>query len=293
MTENLFQRLQNMNISKTSREDYIRSPLCGYPGNKWKSLGKILPQLPYRNGYCEPFGGSASVLLARRPVKLEIYNDRYGGIVAFYRCMRSEEKFEKLMERLNFVVHAREEFIWCRDTWENCTDDVERAARWYYATDTSFTRQMRNWARVTHGAGQIGAAYQNRLATFKDVHTRLRSVQMENQDWRQCITDFDDSDMVFYLDPPYVNCDLGVYKHIMSTGDHIDMLEMIFQSKGFFALSGYENALYDRMPWDNKITWDVHSTMNSLAKTETNNRADKDTKRRTAIECLWIKEASC
>jgi hypothetical protein len=48
----------------------------GYYGGKFSHLDFILPLLPtsYRH-YCEPFGGSAAVLINRKPAAVETYND--------------------------------------------------------------------------------------------------------------------------------------------------------------------------------------------------------------------------
>ena len=112
---NLFDMFESLEKGEI-RETYIRAPF-GYPGGKSRSVKKILPLLPYRKAYIEAFGGAASILLARDKSKLEVYNDRFGGVVAFYRCIRDKEKMNKLIERLKIVPgHSREEFIWCKET---------------------------------------------------------------------------------------------------------------------------------------------------------------------------------
>src|SRR5437868_6856893 len=57
----------------------------GWYGGKFSHLGWLLPQLPYCKNYCEPFGGSASVLLNRAPSLVETFNDLDGEIVNFFR----------------------------------------------------------------------------------------------------------------------------------------------------------------------------------------------------------------
>lgn len=293
MSKEFLGLLLSMNSDENKREEYIRAPF-GYPGGKSRSLDSILPNLPYRDGYCEPFGGSGAVLLSRHESKLEIFNDRYAGVVAFYRCLRDKNKKDELTDRLQLSLHSREEFIWCRDTWKDCSDDVERAARWYYMTTMSFGQQGRNFGRQMKGRAQLGPKLKNNLQLFQGIHNRLLNVQIENLDWRQCLKDYDTPDMVFYLDPPYYRYARGMYECDMPQEDHKELLERIFQLQGFVALSGYENELYDQYPWNLRFQWRVNVSSLAQAFTESNNLAGKEDtiKRGFAIETLWIKEAS-
>lgn len=287
-----------LNNTPEVRENYTRAPL-GYPGSKSKSIKHIIPLLPYRTGYCEPMGGSGSILLARHPSDIEIYNDRYGGIVAFYRCLQDNAKWLKLRERIELTVHSREEFIWCKETWDSqdVTDDVERAARWYYLHQNSFGQSERHFGRATRGKAQHGNAMRNNTKLFAPAHMRLRNVQIENQDWRKCLQDFDDKEMVFYVDPTYVKYARGAYVHNMSVQDHYELVERIFHLDGFVALSGYDDeetrAIYNQYKWDKVYTWRQHTSSVALAFSDTNNREGKEDeiRRHKVTECLWIKEA--
>jgi DNA adenine methylase len=285
----LFNALDN---TPKVREDFIRAPFA-YPGAKSRSVEKILPHLPYRNGYAEAFGGSGAVLLSRNSSPLEIFNDRYSGVTCFYRCIRDYQKLQRLTTRLELCLHSREEFIWCKNTWKDCEDEVERAARWWYTIVSSFGAQGRNFGRCVKGKAQIGPKLKTNLKLFHPCHVRMVHVQVENQDWRQILKDFDSSDMVFYLDPPYYQYAKGMYECEMSKEDHHELLERIFDLKGFVALSGYDNPIYDAKPWDNRHQWKIQVSSLGQAFNEENNLAGhEDTlKRGYAIETLWIKES--
>lgn len=291
MSDDLLSLFNALDDSAQSRESYVRAPF-GYPGAKSRSIKEILPNLPQTDKYVEVFGGSGAVLLARRESKMEVYNDRFGGVVAFYRCIRDRDKLQALTDRLELIVHSREEFIWCRDTWANCEDDVERAARWFYALQTSFTSQSRNFGRSLSGSNQIAKKIQNNIKTFPLVHERLKHVLIENLDWRQCLQDFDDEDTVFYLDPPYLDVSSGIYKCSFTKSDHAELLERIFKLRGFVALSGYPNELYDSYNWDVRKSWETRVTITANSYTETNNQKHGTDRKDTAIECLWVKNAS-
>ena len=52
----------------------------GWYGGKFSHLEWLLPQLPECHHYCEPFSGSAAVLLNREPSPVETYNDIDGEV---------------------------------------------------------------------------------------------------------------------------------------------------------------------------------------------------------------------
>lgn len=55
----------------------------GWYGGKFNHLNWLLPLLPEATHYCEPFGGSAAVLLNRKPAPVETYNDIDGEVINF------------------------------------------------------------------------------------------------------------------------------------------------------------------------------------------------------------------
>lgn len=62
----------------------------GWYGGKFSHLDWLLPHLPKAHHYCEPFAGSAAVLLNRDPSPVETYNDVDGDVVNFFRVLRDE-----------------------------------------------------------------------------------------------------------------------------------------------------------------------------------------------------------
>ncbi len=296
MSAHLLGLLNSMNETEIKREDLVKAPF-GYPGGKDTALPMILPHLPYTPYYAEPFGGSGVILLARRKVTNEYFNDRASGITDFYRCVKDNALCRKLLEYLDFSVCSREEFNRCRDTWVNTVDPVERAARWYIMVQTSFQRYGRHWGRSLTHKNTFSMILPNALKGFWPVHYRLQGVFIENQDWRQMFNDLNHDQRVWYLDPPYVQdrCNLnGMYEHSMSLTDHHEMCERIFNGlHGYVALSGYDNPLYNSYPWDQKYTWETRMSASASVGTETNNRKGSEGNNdEIRTECLWIKEFS-
>lgn len=294
MSNNLTNLLLSMENTEQTRDKYLRAPM-GYPGSKSRSLPHLLPHLPYRNTFVDVCGGSGSVLLARKPCKLEVFNDRNAGIVSFYRCLRDPDKCKRLSERVELSPPlSREEFIWCRDTWKcDQLDDVERGARWYYAIVSSFGQKGWAYGRAVKGTCQ-GQKLYNNLKAFWSIHNRIKNIQIENLDWRQVLKDYavNGHDVVWYIDPPYWGT-TGVYDYEWKKEEHYELCERIKHLHGYVALSGYDcpEHPYNKFHfWTEKVSWEVHVSMTSQAFTETNNLSGLENvvSRGLANETLWI-----
>lgn len=264
------------------RAGYKHAP-TKYCGNKKESLQHILPHLPQLDTFVDVFGGSGQVLFSRHRSKLEVYNDRHSGMSAFYRVLQNKEMLADFEQRLDLLQHSRELFYCFKDEINNVELDlVERALKWYFMVQVSFGGMGGNFGRVTKPDTPLFDKIHCYQGDFEHFHKRLQGVQIENLDWKDCINDYDDYTTVFYLDPPYWNS--NQYKHTMSKADHRRMCDMIFDSKGFFALSGYENDVYDQYPWDDIHIFEVSGNF-TPSEHEHKSRATKHK------EFLWIKES--
>lgn len=274
-----------------SRDKILRAPF-GYPGGKSRSIREILKHLPYTDYWIDVFGGSGAVTCARKPCRLEIFNDRYSGVVAFYRCIRNKQLMEQLCDLIDLTIHSREDFKWCHDTWENIDDPLERAFRWYYMWAYSFGQIGRNWARSLSTTGRLSGKIRNRIKDFPLIHDRFKNIQIDNLDFEQCLIDYDRPEAIFYLDPPYPET-FPVFKEDMKQDDHYRMINRIFNLRGFVALSGYNNPIYNDHPWDNKHEWDSYVSLQSIGgKGNRKDHIHHLEERSHATECLWIKESN-
>src|SRR6516225_9738250 len=75
-----------------------RKIVFGWYGGKFNHLDWLLPLLPTCHHYCEPFAGSAAVLINRDPSPIETYNDIDGEVVNFFRVLR--EQREQIIEAI-------------------------------------------------------------------------------------------------------------------------------------------------------------------------------------------------
>lgn len=276
----------------TSQAPIIKAPFS-WPGGKGKSVEKLQTLIPYRNAYIEPFGGSGAVLLGRHKSKLEVFNDRYSGVTDFYRVLRDPKLLKTLIERLELTVHSREEWVMCKSTWQDVSDPVERAARWYYMLVYSHGVLGRNFGRSVTNSNSMSGKIRDKLASFHLVHARFGDVQIENLDWEVLCYRYDHPMTVMYLDPPYLEVHGGTYKNEMSVDDHKRLLGFVKQSKGTICVSGYSNHLYESaVDWDERHEWTVNIVLKSMGCEGNGKDSIKDNIRPTAQEVLWIHHGS-
>lgn len=272
---------------KADRQSIVRAPF-GIPGTKTRSLPFILPRLPYRYKFIDHFAGSGIVTFNRQPSPLEVLNDRYGGIVAFYRCLKDRDKWGQMHDWLDANVHAREEFYYCKDQVCTETDDVIRAAKWYYSIRASVIGKGDCFARQTGSQPQFPII--SGLKWFYPIHCRLQNIIIENLDFETCFNDFDSEDCVHYCDPPYIGTDPSVYKDKWTRDDLSRLLRCARNAKGFVALSGYADEQIDAESWSERHTWNVPA--NAEVKAFIGNGKEKYVNVQEVDyvqEVLWIK----
>src|SRR5215470_1160575 len=97
----------------------------GWYGGKYNHLNWLLPLLPKTEHYCEPFGGSAAVLLNREPSSVETYNDLDEEVVNFFRVLR--DRREELIQAIGLTPFSREELRIAISANGEGLSDLERA----------------------------------------------------------------------------------------------------------------------------------------------------------------------
>lgn len=232
----------------------------GWYGGKYSHLDWLLPLLPSATHYCEPFGGSAAVLINREPSPIETYNDVHGEVVNFFRVLREQK--DALVEAIGLTPFSRAEFeVAIKEPSAGLTE-LERARRFYI-----LARQVRTglaqkassgrWAHclLTSRAGMAGAV-SRWLGAVEDlplIAQRLLRVQIENEPAIEVIKRYDSCETLFYCDPPYphgARGDSHAYANEMTDEQHRELAAVLRNVKGKVALSSYHCQLMDELYGD-------------------------------------------
>ncbi len=228
----------------------------GWYGGKFSHLEWLLPLLPECHHYCEPFAGSAAVLLNREPSPVETYNDIDGEVCNFFRVLRAEK--DRLIESLALTPFSREEFsIACEVNPE--LDPLERARRFYVRarqvrTGLAQKASLGRWANCknTSRAGMSGviSRWLGGVDLLPEIAERLIRVQIENRPALEVIRLYDSKETLFYCDPPYVHetrGDAKAYIAEMTDQEHIKLAEVLDSIEGKAAISNYDCKLMSRL----------------------------------------------
>jgi DNA adenine methylase len=111
-----------------------------YHGGKCRFTNWIVPIIesyPHKT-YIEPFGGAASVLLAKKP-GFDVYNDVNGDLVNMFRVVKHKELFETFRRYLELTPYAREVYNDAYERLPHCTNPVERAALFFIKMRQSYS----------------------------------------------------------------------------------------------------------------------------------------------------------
>ncbi len=229
----------------------------GWYGGKFNHLGWLLPLLPDARHYCEPFAGSAAVLLNRAPSPVETYNDMDGELVNFFRMLR--DCGPELQRAIGLTPFSREEFYHALTGDERDLSDLQRARRFYVLarqtrTGLAQSATLGRWAncRNTSRAGMSGVVsrWLGGMEGLSGIAERLLRVQIENRPALDVIRLYDGADTLFYCDPPYLHAtrgDRSAYRFEMPDDEHAALAAALHRCQAKVAVSGYRNDLMDRL----------------------------------------------
>lgn len=268
-------------VSRSRRRNLIA---FGWYGGKFNYLQWLLPLLPPAHHYCEPFGGSAAVLLNREPSPVETYNDIDGEVVNFFRVLRTQK--EALVEAIGLTPFSREEFALALQMEEEGLGDLERARRFFVRarqvrTGLAQTASLGRWANCkgTSRSGMSGVVsrWLGSVQQLPEIADRLLRVQIENRPAIQVIQLYDEEGTLFYCDPPYIHdsrSDTKAYGYEMTDPEHCELAAALSQIQGRAAISGYRCELMD----------DLYSDWRRVDAPEKNCHSSK----KPRVEALWM-----
>ncbi len=255
-----------------------------------KIKNAILKLLPPHDCYVEPFGGGASILIAKEPCKVEVYNDVNRAVVNFFRVIADPDYFGKFMARAALLPYSREMYEEFLRTWPAIHDPVEQAVRWYYVARQSFGGQF----GASWGTGITTSCTDRWKSSFENlpkVHERIQQVQIECCDWRDILKRFSGPGYLAYCDPPYVagTRKAGGYEHELKDSDHEALIRTLMNYDGAVVLSGYNSPLYAPLLDAGWIMATVDVTCAAAGRTRASGLQGQGNvkAKQQRVECIW------
>jgi DNA adenine methylase len=233
------------------RTSGVKSPIQ-WVGGKYQLAPWIISQMPKHVTYVEPFGGGAHVLIRKAPSKLDVYNDINDSVLVLFRVLADEEKARRLLHAIEFTPCSRKHFKETRDGLYKpfSEDDLNHAYKTCVLAVQSFAGgwqgRQPGWGYKKNSSSQI-TSWNNFPGRLSAIIPRLKGVQLEHLDFRECIKKYDGPDVLFYCDPPYIGFEKEYRGFCFGEQDHRDLAELLNRIKGKAMLSYYHHALLSEL----------------------------------------------
>lgn len=230
-------RTQSTNIINFEQVKPIE-PIAPYLGGKRllaKTIVPIIEKIPH-NIYAEPFIGLGGVFFRRtKKPKCEAINDINSEIVNMFRMV--EQFPDYLADMLKFKICSRAEFKRMLATPPLLLTELERAVRYLYIQKNAFGGKVRGQAFGVD-VGRAGRLVPEKLIVqIQELHKRLSGVYIECLPYAEFISRYDRPATLYYLDPPYWNCENDYGKGIFSKADFDELAKLLKGIKGKFIMS--------------------------------------------------------
>lgn len=213
-------------------------PLASYIGGKKllaKTIVPIIERIPH-NIYCEPFVGMGGIFFRRtQKPKCEAINDINNELVNMFRMV---ERFpDYLADMLRFKICSRAEFKRMLATPPLLLTELERAVRYLYIQKNAFGGKTYSqvFGVALDRPGRFNA--ERLISQIQELHKRLTGVYIECLPYQEFIIRYDRPDTLFYLDPPYWNCENDYGKGIFCKADFAELSKLLKGIKGKFIMS--------------------------------------------------------
>lgn len=220
-----------------------KTPISYY-GGKQNMLKHILPNIPKHRIYTEAFFGGGAVFFAKEPSESEIINDLNTQVMNFYQvCV---EDYMSLKQKIESTIFSRATYKVAMVIYQmpHLFNRVQQAWAFYIATNMGFGCRVGSWGMDKYG--KRVKAFLNKKITFDhSIKERLEHAQIETGDAVKVIKQYDNDDAFHYIDPPYIETNMGHYQGY-SIAEYKRLLECLRTIKGKFLLSGFPNDILDR-----------------------------------------------
>ena len=212
----------------------IISPPITWFGSKSRLVKKIVSYFPKHTTFVDAFGGSGAILLGKRPSKVEVYNDLNNKLTSLFKVLSDKNKTTELIKRLEYTPYSRKEFEFCRDNINKVNDEIELSRMMIVMQRQSHGGLAKSFSTcITDSAACYSSAvrrFHAGIEQLKNIHYRIRRVQIENLSWQILVDKYDRPTTLFYLDPPYISDTRidGKYEYEMTNTEHIELVNRPF-----------------------------------------------------------------
>jgi len=170
-----------------------------------------------------------------RPAPVEVINDISGDVVNFFRITQRHPA--ALAAELRSMLSGREEFDRLRRVDPTTLTDIERAARFLYLQRLTFGGKIRTRCFGVDKVNSSRFDPRKVLPNLDRLTARLAGVTIERLGYADVIARYDDPRALFYLDPPYWDCEDDYGPGVFERADFERLADQLATLRGRFILS--------------------------------------------------------
>ena len=234
-------------------------------------LVHILKHIPDHKVYTEAFAGGATVLFAKEKSEIEVINDTNSELVNFYQVVKNQ--FYDLKKEINATLHSRDVhclagFIY---NYPQFFSPVKRAWAIWTLSKMSFSSKLDGSFGYDVGKATVTKKINNsKIAFTEEIMNRLEGITIENTDGRKIISSRDSVDIFHFVDPPYVNTEMGHYAGSFANEDFSLLLKVLSGLKGKFMLTMFPNE--ELSAYVSEYSWNVVEVSRTISASKVNRR---------------------
>lgn len=206
-------------------------------GGKSKLASRLISMFPPHICYVEVFGGAGHVLFTKSPSTVEVYNDFDGELVNFFKVVKY--RHEDLIQAFDWILVSRQLFAEYKVQDPTKLDSLQQAVRFYYLINRSFGAKYSSPVFQTSKTHDFpGTHVKNIKNIIAQAYTRLLDVAIEQGDFEEIIARYDDSNTLFFCDPPYLdNYDQYPHNALSRPEEQKRLAQCLLSIKGKFLLT--------------------------------------------------------
>ena len=213
-------------------------PLAPYIGGKRSLAKRLVAQISQieHETYAEVFVGMGGIFFRRtaRP-QCEVINDWSRDVATFFRVVQVH--LIPFLDHMRHYLTSRAEFERMLAEDPDTLTDIQRAARFLYLQRTAFGGQVAKRSFGTSTGRPARFDIMKLQPMIEDVHERLAAVTIERLPWADFIRRWDRPGTLFYLDPPYFECEGDYGRDLFDRDQFALMAAQLAGITGRFVLS--------------------------------------------------------
>lgn len=252
----------------------IKTPITYY-GGKQTMLKHIRPLIPPHNIYTEAFAGGAAVFWDKEPAKVEVLNDLNGELINFYRVLRLD--YDALKTEIETTIHSRgqHKHAWCIYNNADFFSKIQRAWAVWVLSKLGFAGQFGSGFGFDRDKARHPLKITNAKQLIDDsLRQRIESTTIDCDDALSVIMRYDTTDTWHFIDPPYIDSNMGHYSGMFNEKNLVELLDMLTILQGKFMLTMYPNDTIKRYADHNG--WHIHTIERQVSACKAENRRKQE-----------------